>query len=132
MSLFSIEPPESKINDRKTNRDRFETAVAHTGPHIIHTTLERETTYETSAARGDLEKAMPEKASDSPDVVNVSTGQDVPNKSSGGNLLEVKGDDIEYPSGIRLLLLTFGLMAVVLMVALDNYILGPLIVTSLL
>ena len=33
-------------------------------------------------------------------------------------------DDIQYPTGIRLLLLTMGLMTVVLMVALDNYILG--------
>ena len=33
-------------------------------------------------------------------------------------------DDIKYPSRIRLAFLTIGLMAIVLMVALDNYILG--------
>lgn len=44
--------------------------------------------------------------------------------------LEMSSDDVPtnvevvYPSGIRLLCLTIGLMAVVLMVALDNYILG--------
>ena len=33
-------------------------------------------------------------------------------------------DSHEYPSGARLLIVTVGMMAVVLMVALDNYILG--------
>ena len=35
-----------------------------------------------------------------------------------------KGNQVKYPSGIRLLSLTLGLQGVVLMVALDNYILG--------
>ena len=37
----------------------------------------------------------------------------------------VKQNNSPYPSPVRLTFLTFGLMAVVLMVALDNYILGP-------
>ena len=83
-------------------------------------------------APGDLEKAMRDKASDWPKDVGVSSGQDVPDKSSGGDSLGVKEDRVQYPTGIRLLFLTFGLMAVVLMVALDNYILGLLPITSLL
>ena len=46
---------------------------------------------------------------------------------------EVKGEDPidkedsrEYPSGVRLLIVIVGMMAVILMVALDNYILGQL------
>ena len=35
-----------------------------------------------------------------------------------------KEDSCEYPSGARLLIVTVGMMAVILMVALDNYILG--------
>ena len=37
-----------------------------------------------------------------------------------------KEDNREYPSGVRLLIVTVGMMAVILMVALDNYILGQL------
>lgn len=47
-------------------------------------------------------------------------------KNSGDDTLETQEDDSRYPSGIRLVFLTSGLMAVVLMVALDNYILGVL------
>ena len=139
MSSPFIEPPsESEINNKKgpeyreTNRDKFELAIAQTGPQIVRTTLERETTYEKPMAPGDLEKAMQDKASDWPEEVEVSSGQDVPDKSSGGDSLDVKEDKVQYPTGIRLLFLTFGLMAVVLMVALDNYILGLLSITSLL
>ena len=35
-------------------------------------------------------------------------------------------EDMQYPKGMSLFMLTLGMMAVVLMVALDNYILGPL------
>ena len=35
-----------------------------------------------------------------------------------------KGNQVKYPSGVRLLSLTLGLQGIVLMVALDNYILG--------
>lgn len=35
-----------------------------------------------------------------------------------------QNDDCEYPRGVRFAFLTIGLMAVVLMVALDNYIIG--------
>lgn len=55
----------------------------------------------------------------------------MPDKSGEGELLDVMGDEDRYPSGIRLLFLTLGLMAVV-MVALDNYILGLLPFISLL
>lgn len=83
-------------------------------------------------ASGKLEETMENKASDLSDKVEKSSSQDVPAKSSGGSSLDVKEDDVRYPSGTRLLFLTFGLMTVVLMVALDNYILGLLSITSLL
>lgn len=98
MSLPFIElSSESEINNKKgpehreTNRNKFELAIAHIGPQIVHTTLERETTYETSMAPGDLEKEMQDKASDSPNEVEVSSGQNVPDQSSGDDSLEVKG-----------------------------------------
>lgn len=37
---------------------------------------------------------------------------------------EKQNQDPVYPTGVRLAILTLGMMAVVLMVALDNYILG--------
>lgn len=83
-------------------------------------------------ASGDLEKALQDKASDSSRGFEVSSTQDVPHKSSEGDSPDVPEDEVQYPSGVRLLLLTFGLMAVVLMVALDNYILGLRSITSLL
>jgi hypothetical protein len=136
MSVPFIEPPsESEIENEQgpehheTNRDKFELAIAHTGSQNVHTTLERETTYEKPVARGDPEKAMQDEASNSPKEVEASSSQDVPDKSSGGVSLDKKDDEDQYPTGIRLLLMTFGLMAVVLMVALDNYILGSLYIT---
>ncbi len=47
-------------------------------------------------------------------------------KNSGDDTLETQEIDSRYPSGIRLVFLTSGLVAVVLLVALDNYILGVL------
>ncbi|KAL8786444.1 MAG: hypothetical protein Q9213_002760 [Squamulea squamosa] len=45
----------------------------------------------------------------------------------GSNSHNSQGENNGYPTGIRLGLLTFGLMAIVLMVALDNYILATAI-----
>lgn len=132
-----IEPhSESEIENEEgpehheTNRDKFELAIAHKGSQSVHTTLERETTYEKHMAPGDPEEAMQDKASHSPKEVEASSCQDVPDKSSEGVSLDDKEDKIQYPTGIRLLFLTFGLMAVVLMVALDNYILGSPSITT--
>lgn len=83
-------------------------------------------------ASGDLEKSLQNKPSDSPKEVKLSSNQDVPHKCSGDDSLDFKEDEVQYPSGTRLLFLTFGLMATVLMVALDNYILGLQSITSLL
>lgn len=79
-------------------------------------------------APGDPEKALQDKAAKSLEEVGVSSSQDVP---LGNDSLDVKDDEVQYPSGIRLIFLTIGLMAVVLIVALDNYILGLLSITSL-
>ena len=114
---------------RETNRDKFEVALAHTGPSSIRTSHEREAVSEMPNNTSDPEIAMQDKA-DSPRKVEVSSGQNLPDKSSGGNLRDDKEDEDKYPSGIRLVFLTSGLMAVTLMVALDNYILGLLPITS--
>lgn len=137
-SPFSEQPSDDEIQDengtdpRETSRDQFEVAIAHTGLSSVQTTLEREAVSEISMTPSDLEKAKQDKVSDSSREVEISSGQDVPDKSGEGDLLDVKEDEDRYPSGIRLLFLTLGLMAVVLMVALDNYILGLLPIISLL
>ena len=110
----------------------IEMMIAHTDPRIVHTSLGRKSTYDSPMAAGDLEKVAQDEALESPKEAEVTPGQDVPDKRSGGDSLDVKEDEVQYPSGIRLLFLTFGLMAVVLIVALDNYIIGLLLsITSL-
>ena len=114
----------------ETERDKFEPEIALTDPSILKPALEPEAALRASTSPDNVEKLVPDKASHSPRQVELSSGQDALDARSGGDLLDVKEDQDRYPSGVRLLFLTFGLMAVVLMVALDNYILGLLPTTT--
>ena len=115
-----------------TNREEFEPEIALTGPSILKPALEPEATVRASTSPDNVEKSMPDNASHSPRQVELSPGQDALNEKNGGDLLDAEEDQNGYPSGVRLLFLTLGLMAVVLMVALDNYILGLLPTITLL
>ena len=78
-------------------------------------------------ARGEPEKGIKNEAPASLKASEDCSAEKVSNGKGGDmSLSGAKEDDDRYPSRTRLTFLTIGLMAVVLMVALDNYILDLL------
>lgn len=75
-------------------------------------------------AASDSEKMTQNKAQPSPKTSDHRPTQETCNDDKGYNPPNAKPKDSRYPSPMRLTFLTVGLMAAVLMVALDNYILG--------
>jgi len=126
---------EKFFTHHETPRDKYEIATAIIGPQSVHIANGVEGKAEIPVASNELEKEIQDEARVSPKVTEKPDNSDslpsqkVFGESTGDDSLKVKegdGDDDQYPTPIRLTFLTFGLMAVVLMVALDNYILGML------
>ena len=77
-------------------------------------------TKEAMESSIDPEKNAPSEKSHNESTLESSTPQ-----SDETLVCRDDEEDMQYPKGMSLFMLTLGMMAVVLMVALDNYILGP-------
>ena len=76
---------------------------------------------------GESETEVQNETPASPKSSEDSAIQQESNTTSGDESRSAEENDEQYLSRIRSTFLTFGLMAVVLMAALDNYILGTLL-----
>ena len=113
----------------ETARDKYEMSTANIGPQDAQSTHYLGVTQEMKP--GESETGFQNEIPASPKNTQDSAIQQESNNTSGDELLNAEENDEQYPSRIRLTFLTFGLMAVVLMVALDNYILGTLLIIFL-
>lgn len=118
----------TQCGNRESSRDKFEIAIENAASENRHTDPELNATTLNSGIQNDAGSAAINKTSRSFRVVKECTASEAPSKSHPNERLDAEQDKTQYPSGIRLFCLTVGLMAAVLMVALDNYILGALTV----
>lgn len=102
----------------------IEMAVANDNIPVSLSCRNLENREKTSASSSDAEQQGTDKSF--PPRRSTEAGVQPRDNDPGMNSQDAGKKDDGYPTGMRLGLLTFGLMAIVLMVALDNYILGLL------